>query len=256
MAHKTVVPHHLGPGAPSERNSPSSPPRGPPRCRTTTARTPAPPPSSCGKRLIHDEEETSAPPPPPQPKRSGNFRSSLLSTSEPLIADPVAFKRHLDEFPAETYDKHCFNCLRNWFFYKYDIMDRPIVPQFLVSLDNLASKGLDFLDLFDIILDRYKIAEALGYHETGICVFTSGKWDSSLGVDYLVAVKSICDNFGGHAAKKQATRGKRTSEPSTSPRPHSSRKSSMAKKIKKHCESYERNDGGDNKSSGANDQVL
>ncbi|MED6215712.1 hypothetical protein PIB30_000718 [Stylosanthes scabra] len=176
IARKTVVPRHLGPGAPSERNSPSPPPRGPPCHRTTTARTPAPPPSSRGK---------------------------------------------------------------------------PIVPQFLVSLDNLASNGLDFLDLFvkqgwlplfeqkgvvypdlvlesysnisyqngkivsfvqntNIILDKYKIAEALGYHETRICVFTSR----------------------GGAVKKQATRGKRTAEPSTSPRPHSSRKSSTAKKIK------------------------
>ncbi|MED6184011.1 hypothetical protein PIB30_043195 [Stylosanthes scabra] len=47
----------------------------------------------------------------------------------------------------------------------------------------------------EILLDRYKIAEALGYHETGICVFTSGKWDKQLGVDYLVAVKTICENF-------------------------------------------------------------
>ncbi|MED6128254.1 hypothetical protein PIB30_095877, partial [Stylosanthes scabra] len=46
-----------------------------------------------------------------------------------------------------------------------------------------------------ILLDRYKIAEALGYHETGICVFTSSKRDKQLGVDYLVAVKTISENF-------------------------------------------------------------
>ncbi|MED6157544.1 hypothetical protein PIB30_024092 [Stylosanthes scabra] len=147
---------------------------------------------------------------------------------------------------------------------------------------------------------RYKIPKALGYHETRTCVFTSGKWDTSMGVDYLVAVKSICESIaecakltpthkalglvnaqlhriinhyilpqsssyqrvtfldilvlyallnripisfgfqevnsylkGDGAAKKQATRGKQSAEPSAPPRHPSGRKSSTGKKIKK-----------------------
>ncbi|MED6159500.1 hypothetical protein PIB30_042823 [Stylosanthes scabra] len=52
-----------------------------------------------------------------------------------------------------------------------------------------------FVKNFEIILDMFKIVEALGYHETGIYVFTYGKWNKNLGVDYLIAVKSICENF-------------------------------------------------------------
>ncbi|MED6171445.1 hypothetical protein PIB30_040825 [Stylosanthes scabra] len=266
MARKTAIPRHLRHGAPSEPGSPAPPSsRGTHRRRSNTEPEPSPPPASRGKRPIQDEES-----PLPQPQRSGNSRFSLFSTPEPPITDPVAFKCHFDKLPAETFDSNRFSSLINWFFYKSNIANRPIVPQTLVSLTSLANKGLDFSDLFgkqgwlpisyqtgviypdlvhefynnmyyqdgyvvsfvrntEILLDRYKIAEALGYHETGICVFTSGKCDKQLGVDYLVAVKTI---WGG-AAKKQASRGKNHAETSDPPRPPSGRRSSTGRKIKK-----------------------
>ncbi|MED6162017.1 hypothetical protein PIB30_066382 [Stylosanthes scabra] len=120
------------PTPPQEQPSPPPPP------------TSAKPSSSRGKRPM--TEEPAPPPPPPRPRGSG-YHSSLHPIVESDEARPPLYKSFYDEYPEESFSKTRFTMLRNYFFWKNNVIDRPLCGSFLVDLKHLKLKGLDFTDM-------------------------------------------------------------------------------------------------------------
>ncbi|MED6124530.1 hypothetical protein PIB30_059771 [Stylosanthes scabra] len=108
---------------------------------------PPPPPASArsnssrGKRPMTEE-----PPPPPRYQGSG-YRSLLHPIVESNEARPPLYKSFYDEFPEESFSKKGFTMLRNYLFWKNSVVDRPLCGSFLVDLNHLKRKGLDFTDM-------------------------------------------------------------------------------------------------------------
>ncbi|MED6129194.1 hypothetical protein PIB30_105500, partial [Stylosanthes scabra] len=120
------------PTPPQEPPSPPPPP------------TSAKPSSSRGKRPM--TEEPAQPPPPPRPRGSG-YHSSLHPVVESDEARPPLYKSFYDEYPEESFSKTRFTMLRNYLFWKNNVIDRPLCGSFLADLKHLKLKGLDFTDM-------------------------------------------------------------------------------------------------------------
>ncbi|MED6165909.1 hypothetical protein PIB30_104056 [Stylosanthes scabra] len=120
------------PTPPQEQPSPPPPP------------TSAKPSSSRGKRPMM--EEPAPPPPPPRPRGSG-YHSSLHPIVESDEARPPLYKSFYDEYPEESFSKTHFTMLRNYLFWKNNVIDRLLCGSFLADLNHLKLKGLDFTDM-------------------------------------------------------------------------------------------------------------
>ncbi|MED6165540.1 hypothetical protein PIB30_100503 [Stylosanthes scabra] len=114
------------PTPPQEQPSPPPPP------------TSAKPSSSQGKRPM--TEEHAPPPPPPRPRGSG-YHSSLHPIVESDEARPPLYKSFYDEYPEESFSKTRFTMLRNYLFWKNNVIDRPLCGSFLADLKHLKLKA-------------------------------------------------------------------------------------------------------------------
>ncbi|XLT08179.1 hypothetical protein HN51_053972 [Arachis hypogaea] len=70
-----------------------------------------------------------------------------------------------------------------------------LVKQFYSNLSYKEGRIASFVKGKVIILDKYHISKALDYQNTGLDVYTSGKWDETLNVSYFEALSTVCVNI-------------------------------------------------------------
>ncbi|MED6185286.1 hypothetical protein PIB30_055553 [Stylosanthes scabra] len=175
------------------------------RTKTTTRRPareqvphPAVRPSSChGKRPLveeeDEEEEVPVPPPTRSPlsrsNRGNDYRYPLHPVRETYDPNPCSYKDVFASFPPEEFDEERFATFQDYIFHKMIVVKRPLCQSFLVDLDALSDKGLDFthifafqgwLPLFDIKTRVYpnlvrEFYASMMYHKSSIMPYVKGR---------------------------------------------------------------------------------
>ncbi|MED6172951.1 hypothetical protein PIB30_054695 [Stylosanthes scabra] len=107
-----------------------------------------------GKRPMTEEEEEDVPPPPPscaspsRPRQGNSYRHLFHPVRETYDPNPCSYKEVFAYFPPEEFDERRFPSFQDHIFYKMIVVNCPLCSSFLVDLDTLSHKGLDFIHLF------------------------------------------------------------------------------------------------------------